>query len=58
MIAASTGLPALALLLVIADSTWITLSFSLWVLLVSTYILYTDFQLSRTQCILQGERQK
>ena len=37
----------LALLLVIADFAWIALLFPLWVLLVSTYILYTDFQLVR-----------
>ena len=37
----------LVLLLVIADFAWIALLFPLWVLLVSTYILYSDFRLSR-----------
>jgi hypothetical protein len=34
----------LVLLLVITEFAWIALVFPLWVLLVSTYILYSDFQ--------------
>ena len=37
----------LAQLLLINSFAWIALLFPLWVLLVSTYILYTDFQLIR-----------
>ena len=37
----------LVLLLVITDFAWIALLFPLWVLLVSTYILYSDFQKER-----------
>ena len=33
----------LVLLLVITEFPWIALIFPLWVLLVSTYILYSDF---------------
>ena len=35
----------LAMIVLITKSPWIALLFPLWVLLVSTYILYTDFKL-------------
>ncbi len=37
----------LVLLLVITEFAWIALFFPLWVLLVSAYILYSDFQQER-----------
>lgn len=37
----------LVLLLVIADFAWVSLLFPLWVLLLSTYILYSDVQIDR-----------
>ena len=36
--------PALVLLLVITDFAWIALVFPMWVLLVSAFILHSDFQ--------------
>ena len=39
--------PGLVLLFVITEFAWIALVFPLWVLLVSAYILYSDFQHER-----------